>query len=598
MGNNTSSTRKLSAAVRHGASVRKLSQSQQHNAHQILEEEFSDLILHEVKRQKQEQASSSGHLHLADDLETNKHFTNDLIEDEYNELSDGLLGTDTGDVQRNILPTNGEVSDTDLDELARAGRDWRSQQLNQQLNQNQYYVRKDTSETNSVASGYENEGLSDGERMDVDVDVDVEPRDSEGVLLSLKSLLNDLLKVDFTRVAAPAAARHGFRPPYRRGASGTGSPAFGRRNESMQSVALTRSLNRSPAQDVSSHPVFGPNYAGEYAGSAGGKLVPVEIKWVNSARENINKVSIIGSFSNWRDVIKLKPLAARPNEFSATISLPLGVHKLLYIINNEYRVSELLPTATDQEGILFNWFEILDPQRLFNHSQKQQSRTDALTDFDANIIQVAGQHDTFVIQQKLNLFLAKMSKEAKDVANFEHVEHLPEEPEKYVSYNERLSFLDDQQVRRGPFEYLSEIPEMFVNYDYFKNKAPDYELPEPPQLPAHLNNVLLNKMLSNFQQNHAQNIPQVGAPDANSTSNVSTSSTPSSNSKRPPLRRADSSYYASNAEALHLLIPNHVILNHLMTTSIRNDVLTVACITRYSGKFVTQIMHLPADTEK
>lgn len=620
MGNNTSSTRKSAAAVRHGPSVRKLSQSQNTNSHQILEEEFSDLILHEVKRKKQEQSqvSSSGQLHSADDSEHTKHFTNDLIEDEYNELSDGLLGTDQGDVQRNILPTSNDVSDVESDEridenVPDLDPDSQNLSQNQGLNQNQYYVRQDPSEVNSVASGYENDGLSDAgdanDRMDVDAaGSNVEPsssatRESPTHLLSSISLLNDLLKVDFTRVAAPAAARHGFRPPYRQTHSGNSSPAFGRRNESMQSVALTRSLNRSPAQHEVSHPVFGLNYAGEFLGTSGssasgapGKLVPVEIKWVNSTKESISKVSIIGSFSNWRDVIKLKPLAARPNEFSATISLPLGVHKLLYIINNEYRVSELLPTATDQEGILFNWFEILDPQRLFNNSQKLQSRTDALTAFDANIIQVAGQQDTYMIQQKLNSFLAKVSRDAKDQPAIEHVENAPEEAKKYESYNERLSFLDDQQVRRGPYEYLSEIPEMFVNYDYFKNKAPDYELPEPPQLPAHLNNVLLNKMLTSMQQNHAHNIPHVTGPDGQSVSTIS--STPSGNSKRPPLRRADSSYYASNSEALHLLIPNHVILNHLMTTSIRNDVLTVACITRYSGKFVTQIMHLPADTEK
>lgn len=578
MGNNTSSTRKSAAAVRN-SSVRKLSQSQ-NNAHQILEEEFSDLILHEVKRQKQEQASSSGHLHLADDLEPNKHFTNDLIEDEFNELSDGLLGTDNGDVQRNIIPTN-EGSDSELDALNRPG--WRP---NAVQNQNQYYVRKDPSEVNSIASGYEGlgyeglgneglvfEGLDDGERMDVDT---LEKSSKTGASAS------DLLKVDFTKLAAPAAARYGFRPPQRLG--GTQLPAFSRA-DSMQSVTLGRSLTRSPAHDPLGH-----NFAGEYGNLSSGKLVPVEIKWVNAARENINKISIIGSFSNWRDVIKLKPLAAQPNEFSATISLPLGVHKLLYIVNSEYRVSESLPTATDQEGILFNWFEILDPQRLFNHSQKNQSRN-ALTPYDANIIQVAGQHDTFVIQQKLNLFLAKVSKEAKDTANFEHVEHI-DESDKYESYNERLSFLNDHS-HTGAYEYLSDIPEMFVNYDYFKNKAPDYELPEPPQLPAHLNNVLLNKMLSNFQQNHAHNIPQVGGLDPSNSSSSSNQV-----AKRPALRRADSSYYASNAEALHQLIPNHVILNHMMTTSIRNDVLTVACITRYSGKFVTQIMHLPADTDK
>lgn len=156
-------------------------------------------------------------------------------------------------------------------------------------------------------------------------------------------------------------------------------------------------------------------------------------------------------------------------------------------------------------------------------------------------------------------------------------------------------------------QYSSEIPEMFVNYDYFKSKPADYELPEPPQLPPHLNNVLLNKISQPAGSSSSNLIPPspssvptqsssyTHAGGAVGNASNSSASSPSYSHKRPPLRRADSSYYASNKEAYHLSIPNHVILNHLMTTSIKNEVLTVACITRYLGKFVTQIMHSPAD---
>ena len=88
-------------------------------------------------------------------------------------------------------------------------------------------------------------------------------------------------------------------------------------------------------------------------------LIPIEIKWVNVTKEQINKIAIIGSFSNWRDVIKMYPSTSHPNEFVTTINLPLGVHKLLYIINNEYRVSDQLPTATDQEGIFSTGLKLL-----------------------------------------------------------------------------------------------------------------------------------------------------------------------------------------------------------------------------------------------
>ncbi|KAK6197336.1 5'-AMP-activated protein kinase beta subunit, interation domain-containing protein [Scheffersomyces amazonensis] len=401
-------------------------------------------------------------------------------------------------------------------------------------------------------------------------------------------------------------------------------------------------------------------------------LIPVEIKWVNSTKEPINKISIIGSFSNWRDVIKLNNSTIHPNEYITTIKLPLGVHKLLYIINNEYRVSDQLPTATDQEGIFFNWFEVIDECHLFNHSLNQPNHIGASSDYDANIISrnihhqqqqqqqqqqqplsasmsaasstsiVAGKSEVERINKKSTSFLTKISKE---MSNFEHVEyaededmkevklheelqkhsqnypygpppqeqqhhhhHLPPQPQppqtistssvgdssKYLPYESGLlttstSSLHIQHVK-PPLEYSNDIPDMFVNYEFFKNKT-NYELPEPPQLPAHLNNVLLNKISNSTNSQSNSNLPSTipfQLPTVGQINNIH-------HHKRPPLRRADSSYYASNREASHLSIPNHVILNHLMTTSIRNDVLTVACITRYSGKFVTQIMHSPAD---
>lgn len=566
MGNNTSSTRKSTANARHNlGSIRKSSIS--NNNHHNLDEEFSDLILHEVKRkqnerekqQQQEQQQGEGNVpHKRMPIQYHQ-FSNDLIEDELNELNDGMLGADNTDVTRSILP-NGDFSDP-----------------------------MDIVEGRSISS----ELLRQARQM-------------------TDTPTPDLKNVDFTKIAVP---------------------------QNMSDMQLDTSYVTTSV---------GNNAAGN---KKDGKLVPVEVKWVNTNKEDIRKISIIGSFSNWRNVIRLSHSTKHENEFVTTIKLPLGVHKLLYIINNEYRVSDQLPTATDQEGIFFNWFEVLDEVHLFNHSHNQPNHVGASTDYDANIIsrsghdspQTAGRHDVDKIRKKLNSFLAKASKDELG-SNVEHVEYMseesptPEVPEqpfesmaapkpydqmasddastttndsnKYISYHDRLSssFLADQQ--NSTLSYSSEIPEMFVNLDYFKNKSPNYELPEPPQLPAHLNNVLLNKMSSNHQQNHAHNIPVIPPTITNHQNYQQVQQIQSSlyqyqyqpppsnsvnSSKRPPLRRADSSYYASNQEAYHLSIPNHVILNHLMTTSIRNDVLTVACITRYSGKFVTQIMHSPAD---
>lgn len=474
MGNNASSSRKSSATHRHSALIRKSYQSQSN--HYNLEEEFSDLILHEVKRQKQQQAGAADTspqaprpqgLPATAAIAPSDNFTNDLIEDEYNELNQGILENE--ELLRNILP------------------------------------------------------------VDEDTEMESVPWEAAGSLSP--NLADNIGSVDFTQASLPAMAR--------------------------QPTTASAEAKRET-------------------------LVPVRIKWINTNHEQLSKVAIIGSFCNWRDVIKLKRLPTNSLEYYTTVKLPLGVHKLLYVVNNEYRVLEMLPTATDQEGIFFNWFEVLDPQHLFSNPMNKTVSE------DAHIVQTAGEHNASQIQRKSNSFLLRESRRKKDVG-FEHVEFtdsrtesLIATPDKSVqpSYENSYTLLvETQNSTNTSIDYSSDIPEMLMDYNYFKDKSPDYELPEPPQLPAHLNNVLLNKISSNQQQHHHLNVPQVDA----------------AHPKRPALRRADSSYYASNKEAYHRSIPNHVILNHLMTTSIRNDVLTVACITRYSGKFVTQIMHSPAE---
>lgn len=505
MGNNASSTRKSAAIHRQVGPFRKSHQSQSN--HHNLEEEFSDLILHEVKRQKQEkelERSMSPEAAFPSQNEPlnrknlgKDKFTNDLIEDEFNELGNGILENE--ELLRNILPVTGSDEDTAMQ---------------------------------------------------------IDDYDAAGSVSSTE--VEDISRVDFTKISLPAVARQP-------------------RN------------NDSVFVPTNGHP---GNFSGNKSKET---LVPVRIKWVNQTREQIAKVSIIGSFSNWRDVIKLKRSNINNNEYYTTIKLPLGVHKLLYVVNNEYRVLEWLPTATDQEGIFFNWFEVLDPQHLFNSSgtHSKNSSTD-----EVNIVQMAGEHNATQIQKKSNSFLIKMSKKEKETQH-EHVEYLEALSNEYPYLSSQdsslvpshepsfLSLLGDPENSKEEITYSSEIPEMLVDYDFFKDKAPDYELPEPPQLPAHLNNVLLNKMSAQQQPPPSTGPQSLAIPPFGGDPAFP---------KRPTLRRADSSYYASNKEAYHRSIPNHVILNHLMTTSIRNDVLTVACITRYSGKFVTQIMHSPADT--
>ncbi|CCG22995.1 Kis2 scaffold protein of Snf1p complex [Candida orthopsilosis Co 90-125] len=640
-----STTRKSTAS--HHEQVRKSSAS--NNQNNSLDEEFSDLILHQVVKQPESglisPTRSSSNVPTTESSQNYNQFSNDLIEDEFNELNDGLVEESTS-LSRNILPDN------------------------------QFFGTNRSKGESSQSS--DNMELDEPFTQDSDDIQEYEHQLSQ-------TPTPDLSKVDFTKITNHAQQQQqsiqgdsDFTPqPPPPSATRMLSAASVARNAHSPSPNLEQQTNTQTNQHHHNKSYINNNqYLQQQSRTKQSKsnnhreniLIPIEIKWVNTNKEQINKIAIIGSFSNWRDVIKLSPSLNHPGEYVTTINLPLGVHKLLYIINNEYRVSDQLPTATDQEGIFFNWFEVIDDTHLFNHSLHQANHVGASTDYDANIIshqdanaqcnkgqqqqqqdhnsplnstpRLAGRYEVERIQEKANDLLHKMSKESS--SQFEHLEFVEDVNDNMVDEgdaelqakqeqqqnSENYPYSGQQQQQQHhhsrpssrnhsnseqfiPYElsksnsfikpdkklqYSNEIPEMFVNYDYFKSKPADYELPEPPQLPPHLNNVLLNK-ISQHSGNSSSNL--IPSPSSSSTQPPAHgglgSSSPSYSYKRPPLRRADSSYYASNKEAYHLSIPNHVILNHLMTTSIKNEVLTVACITRYSGKFVTQIMHSPAD---
>lgn len=103
---------------------------------------------------------------------------------------------------------------------------------------------------------------------------------------------------------------------------------------------------------------------------------------------------------------------------------------------------------------------------------------------------------------------------------------------------------EEDEVPEEKLLYVQEIPEIFADIEAL-DRLSSQDFTTPPQLPPHLDGVILN---ANWNEK-----------DNNSV----------------------------------LPIPNHVILNHLATTSIRHNVLAVASVSRYSAKYVTQILYTP-----
>lgn len=244
-------------------------------------------------------------------------------------------------------------------------------------------------------------------------------------------------------------------------------------------------------------------------------LIPTTFRWT----EGGEKVFVMGTFTGWRKMIALSGPNLKDGSFQVQISLPPGTHRFKFVVDNEVKCSNFIPTATDHSGHFVNYLEIFSTEYDLARDVNSKSRTSLRT-----------------MDSKLGL-----TKDDDDMGGG------------YTRY------YDDQEGNSSKnTEYITSIPSIFtdpkVMEDYYltldnNERKGNYtqQWLIPPQLPPHLENVILNSYNNNDKANTG------GA----------------------------------------LSIPNHVVLNHLATTSIKHNTLAVASVVRYKRKYVTQILYAP-----
>lgn len=271
----------------------------------------------------------------------------------------------------------------------------------------------------------------------------------------------------------------------------------------------------------------------ESSSSASNGMVPVEIRWEQGGE----KVYVTGSFTNWRKMIGLIPVESEPGHFKIKLQLAPGTHRFRFIVDNQLRFSDNLPTATDQMGNFVNYLEVSAvPKSDSTSSRTGKERKDKNK---KSVSKVSKDRSTVGPLSARSCIALEIEKEPDDFGDgyTRYHEELPQEPK---------------------YEFSSEIPAIFVDQSIIeqltmerqRKKSNNMAWLTPPQLPPQLENVILNKF---------------GEPLSQSTEN--------------------------NAGALP--IPNHSVLNHLVTTSIKHNTLCVATNNRYRQKYVSQIYYVP-----
>lgn len=281
---------------------------------------------------------------------------------------------------------------------------------------------------------------------------------------------------------------------------------------------------RVPEQDVPQHQRDEPGLRDS--------MVPVDITW----QQGGEKVYVTGSFTGWRKMIGLVPVPGQPGLLHVKLQLPVGTHRFRFIVDNELRFSDYLPTATDQMGNFVNYLEVAAPPSQAGKPQASEQEQSAHGSKKASTQRKSG--DPVSARSRIAL---EIEKEPDEIGNG------------FTRFREELP-------TRPSLEYTQDIPAVFTDptvmeqyyltLDQQQNNHQNMAWLTPPQLPPHLEDVPLNSYSSS---------------------------------------QGDSNENNSGA----LPIPNHVVLNHLATSSIKHNTLCVASIVRYKRKYVTQILYAP-----
>ncbi|MCO5588240.1 hypothetical protein L7F22_042195 [Adiantum nelumboides] len=282
-------------------------------------------------------------------------------------------------------------------------------------------------------------------------------------------------------------------------------------------------------------------------------LVPIVVKWRGGGKE----VFVTGTFANeWRSKILLRKTPTstgkRP-EYSCVLHLAPGTHRLKFIVDDRWRVSRDLSTASDGEGNLTNYIEVahtgpahpgplsapgedlLAPGEEDEEKRKKQglSAHKAATD----LVEEARRAEALQRGNLLDVF-------GEDKIRHEErwMQDIPPSIAKAQAseeaYRNELEAFQATESKSSRHHSNRDAP------------APPSDVPIPPTLPRQLEKVILN----------STSAAVLGTVDDNSV----------------------------------LPAPNHAVLHHLTASAIKSGVIATGCTVRYRKKYITTVYYRAA----
>lgn len=295
--------------------------------------------------------------------------------------------------------------------------------------------------------------------------------------------------------------------------------------------------------------------------------------------------------------------------WSTWVSLMPGTHHIRFIVDDQWRISDDLPTAVDDEGSLANYVAVSVP-----HTPPQ---TAALPATPAKQVVSHHVHSFWSSTSTHDSATDPPSMSGLDVSKHKWTEEIPpelvaaaREEEAYLAYTAALEY--DQNADGNP------------------TPVPAPNIPPAPALPRHLDKLILNTKVGQppvtrgrdrerekerEKEREREHRRKQGRSLLGMTSTLARDlHKEDKESEKPPIPITTAS--GTDVTTVHLSspsqhtrvgldgpgmtddasvlpVPSHVVLHHLSTSAIRNGVLAVGSTTRYRQKYLTTIYYKP-----
>ncbi|KAL1746366.1 5'-AMP-activated protein kinase beta subunit, interation domain-containing protein [Schizophyllum fasciatum] len=271
-------------------------------------------------------------------------------------------------------------------------------------------------------------------------------------------------------------------------------------------------------------------------------LEPTTITWRGGGRTVL--LARAGD-DNWQGRTAMDQDPDAPEVFRTTIPLTPGTHHIRFLVDDQWRVADDLPTTVDDQGSLANYVDV-----------------GLTTPPEAPIVSAL---PTPLPLPRTNVPLKRHENgysfwsTAGSSADYEGTDNPYE-----------IALEDGEARLRSKSKWTSEIPEELIRAAqeeevYLQSQAhinstqngrivvdgfiPAPSIPPAPGLPRHLDKLILNY-------------------------------------------RAVNAYHTPSGSPV-LPVPSHVVIHHLSTSAIKNGVLAVATTTRYQKKYLTTVYYKP-----